>query len=240
MPQKVLLANNAQSVLAHLPEHIDPNTTRLFVLIYAPDLKSHPLASTAASQRPSHSQSMASSFSNISHPDETDQHTPAHTPGEFPSGGSGILTDLDPAPITSDTNLAMDSTSTLFKTLHNQARAIVDRDTTIFPFTTPHGHKHILKSLSPETVYIQESLCGGEGEIVADLSGWVRQIIVVVGDEAGAGGLVDTDDEAVRKRGKDGKMWWQTEERTGLGKRVAVVESLKIGEDWRRRINEMD
>jgi hypothetical protein len=33
-----------------------------------------------------------------------------------------------------------------------------------------------------------------------------------------------------------GDLWWQREERTGLGKRVVVVESLKVGDDWRRRV----
>jgi hypothetical protein len=212
----------------------------VFVLIYAPDLKTHPLATatTSASQQSMRSQSMASSFSNISHPGDQTPDTPAQTPGEFPTSG---LTELDPAP----EDATLFSTSTLFKTLHNQARALVERDSHILPFTTPNGHKHILKSLSPEIIYIQESLCGeaGEGEIVADLSGWVRQIVVVVGDEGGAGGLVDTDDEAERKRmgGKDGKgVWWMREERTGLGKRVAVVEGVKVGDDWGRRVNEQD
>ncbi|KIX07397.1 uncharacterized protein Z518_02050 [Rhinocladiella mackenziei CBS 650.93] len=212
------------SILAHLPEYIDPDLTRVFVLIYAPDLKTHPLSPVAA-RRPS--QSMTSSFSNIS---QTDAHTPAQTPGDFPSGtDEGILSHVEPNPI--------DDSSSLYKTLYNQAMAIVDRDNMILPYTTPNGHKHILRSLAPEVVYIQESLCGRDGEIVSDLSGWVRQTVVVIGDEGGHGGLIDTDDESVTKKPET---WWQKEERTGLGKRVAVVESLKIGEDWQRRVNDQD
>jgi len=170
---------------------------------------------------------MTSSFSNIS---QADAHTPAQTPGEFPPGtDDGILAHVDPNPI--------DESSSLYKTLHNQAQAVADRETMVLPFTSRNGHKHILKSLAPELVYIQESLCGRDGEIVSDLSGWVRQTVVVIGDEGGHGGLVDTDDEAATKRQET---WWQKEERTGLGKRVAVVESLKIGEDWQRRVNEQD
>ena len=172
---------------------------------------------------------MASSFSNIS---QTDAHTPAQTPGEFPEGDDGMLSQVDPNPI--------NDTTSLYKTLHNQAQALVEKDTMILPFTSRNGHKHILKSLAPELVYIQESLCGSEGEVVADLSGWVRQTVVVIGDEGGHGGLVDTDDEGARKGRGSGQVWWQTEERTGLGKRVAVVESLKIGDDWDRRVNEKD
>jgi hypothetical protein len=213
-----------QSILAHLPEHINPDTTRVFVLICAPDLKTHPLGATATGRQPS--QSMASSFSNIS---QADAHTPAQTPGDFPEG-DGILSSVSPNPI--------DESSALYKTLHNQAQAVVERDTMVLPFTSPNGHKHILKSLSPEIVYIQESLAGPNGEVVAELSGWVKQTVVVIGDEGGAGGLIDTDDEGGREK-LQGK-WWMQEERTGLGKRVSVVEGVKVGDDWRRRMNDSD
>lgn len=212
------------SILSHLPSEVNLESTRLFVLIYAPELKTHPLSPTAT-RRPS--QSMTSSFSNISH---TDAHTPAQTPGEFP-GDAGILANVDPNPI--------DETSTLYKTLHNQAAVLVERDTMIIPFTSSTGHKHILKSLTPEIVYIQESLCGRDGDIVADLSGWVKQTVVVIGDEGGHGGLVDTDDEGGHAENKK-DVWWMKEERTGLGKRVTVVESEKIVDDWRRRVGEVD
>ena len=238
-----------QSILAHLPEHLNPETTRVFVLIYAPDLKVHPLStvqpspSTSGPKPSRSSQSMASSFSNISQTDA--QHTPAQTPGDFPTSADGddqgILANVDPNPV-------VEQTTSLFKTLYNQAEAIVERETMILPFSSPQGHRNILKSLSPEVVYVQESLCGRDGETVADVSGWVRQIVVVIGDEGGAGGLVDTDDEVARRKGRDGmgtqegggQLWWMREERTGLGKRVAVVEGVKVGDDWRRRINEVD
>lgn len=171
---------------------------------------------------------MASSFSNIS---QAEAHTPAQTPGDFPEG-EGILSSVDPNPL--------DESSSLYKTLHNQAQSLVEKDSMILPYTSRNGHKHIIKSLAPELVYIQESLCGVEGEVVADLSGWVRQIVAVIGDEGGQGGLIDTDDEGARTGRKQGVVWWQTEERTGLGKRVAVVESLKVADDWQRRVNERD
>jgi hypothetical protein len=236
----------AQSILAHLPEHINPDSTRVFVLIYAPDMKTHPLSAISSSNngqgpKPSRSsQSMASSFSNISQTDA--QQTPAQTPGEFPTNDDdqGILASVSPHPI-------VEETSSLFKTLYNQALAIVERETMILPFSSEKGHRNILKSLTPEVVYMQESLCGRDGELVADVGGWVRQVVVVIGDEGGAGGLVDTtDDEGARRRNGDGgksvggQKWWMREERTGLGKRVAVVEGVKVGDDWRRRINEID
>jgi len=171
---------------------------------------------------------MASSFSNIS---QGDLHTPGATPGEFPGESDGILSSVDPNPI--------DETSSLYKTLHNQAQALVEKDSMIMPFTSRSGHVHILRSLAPEIVYIQESLCGDDGDIVTHLSGWVKQTIVVIGDEGGHGGLVDTDDEMTHAQAK-GQIWWQKEERTGLGKRVAVVESLKVGDDWQRRMEDQD
>ncbi|KAK5228268.1 hypothetical protein LTR72_002151 [Exophiala xenobiotica] len=210
------------SILSHLPEYADPDTTRVFVLIYTPELKTHPVSHRRASQ------SMTSSFSNIS---QGDAHTPAQTPDDFPSGTTddGILAHVDPKPV--------EDTTSSYRTLHDQALAIVDKETMILPFTSSRGHKHILRSLAPELVYIQESLCGSDGEIISELSGWVRQTVVVIGDEGGHGGLVDTDDESVTQKTET---WWQKEERTGLGKRVAVVESLKIGEDWQRRVNDRD
>lgn len=159
------------------------------------------------------------------------------TPGEFPSGDSngGILTTVDPQPID-------ESTSSLYKTLHNQAMALVDRDTMIIPFTSQQGHKHIIRSLQPEIVYIQESMCGTEGEVVAELNGWVRTTVVVIGDEGGLGGLVDTDteDEGARKGSSYGEKWWKREDRTGVGRGVGVVEALRVGEDWRRRVGGED
>ena len=142
-----------------------------------------------------------------------------------------MFANVEPNPI--------DETSPLYKTLHNQSQALVERDNMIMPFTSRTGHIHMLRSLAPETVYIQESMCGNDGDIVAKLSGWVKETIVVIGDEGGHGGLVDTDDEMASSHAK-GNLWWQREERTGLGKRVFVVESLKVGDDWRRRVSQHD
>ena len=198
----------------------------MVVLIYAPELTAHPLAIAPSSKGGSSitHESRTSSFSNISHGD-------AHTPGEFPGASDGSLTHLDPNP--------MDNTSPLFKTLYNQAMTIVEKDSMILPFTTLTGHLHILRSLAPRTVYIQQSLCGDDGEIASSLSGWVKQIVVVIGDEGGHGGLVDTEDEEGLGKTRS-QEWWQKEERTGLGRGIAVVDSLKIGDDWRRRIGEHD
>ena len=163
---------------------------------------------------------MTSSFSNIAHED-------AHTPGE----DGGPLASVEPRPV--------EDSSPLFKTLYSQAQNIVEKETMIVPFTTQSGHVHLLRHLAPETVYIQESLCGTDGDVVSHISGWVRQVVVVVGDEGGHGGLVDSEDE-VALEAERGEKWWQKESRVGLGKGVEVVDGLRAGEDWRRRVTGHD
>lgn len=190
---------------------------------------------------------MTSSYANIATPGAD---TPIQTPGEFPHDSSedqGFLTQVDPKPMSShqspsrdnsalsrSTGNPLDDASPLYKSLHNQAIALVERETHILPFSSQQGHKHILRSIGPELVYIQESLCGRQGDIVAELKGWVRQIVVVIGDEHGTGGLVDSDDEGDRKD-RSGE-WWRKEEVTGVGRGVTVVESVHVGEDWQRRV----
>lgn len=140
------------------------------------------------------------------------------------------------------TNPLDDEANSLFKTLYNQANALVDRDTSILLFTSREGHKHILRSIQPEMVYIQESLCGTDGSLVSELQGWVRQTVVVIGDEGGFGGLIDSDtedDNSTQKgAGARSEKWWKKESVTGVGRGVSVVESLHVGEDWRRRVND--
>jgi len=63
-------ANATQSILSHLPRNTDFAKIRLFILIYAPGLKEHPLDAAAA--RP---QSLSSSFSNIQTPGEEQDKT---------------------------------------------------------------------------------------------------------------------------------------------------------------------
>lgn len=183
---------------------------------------------------------MASSYANIATPGAD---TPVQTPGEFPHDSiedQGLLAQVEPRAMSSQHSPSrggrnpLDDASPLYKSLHNQAIALVERETHILPFTSQQGHKHMLRSIGPELVYIQESLCGRHGEIVSELKGWVRQIVVVIGDEHGTGGLVDSDDEG---DGKDRSgEWWRKEEVTGVGRGVTVVESVHVGEDWQRRV----
>ena len=149
---------------------------------------------------------MGSSYSNISHGDA--QSPPKASPN------------LD-AP-----------KSKMFETLCAQAQAIVDKETMIMPFSTATGYIPMLRHLSPETVYLQASLAGAGGEYVTQVKSWVDQIVLVVGDDSGHGGLADSEDE----HGVSVDKWWMDDPRIGLGKGVEVVDGLRVGEDFRRRV----
>ncbi|PBP27531.1 peroxin 22-like protein [Diplocarpon rosae] len=199
------------SILSHLPRDIDHSKVRLFVLIYAPGLKEHPLDATAA--RPPGS--LSSSFSNIGH----DQ---AQTP----------LSD-------SEKQLTSTSPSPAFNVIYSQALALVEKETMVLPFITPTGHVHILRHLGPEIIYLQESLAGEQGSVITHLHTWLRQdVILVVGADGGHGGLADSESEAEHFVKKE--HWWEREERVGRGRGVVVVEGLRVGDDWARRIENKD
>ena len=204
-----------QSLLSHLPDQIDPDNVRVFVLIYAPGLK-HAIKQGSSSNR---TLSVASSYSNIA-PEE------AMSSGELPPADSAQ---------SSDDNSGR---TPFFNSLYSQAQAIVEKESTIMPFSTQTGFVHLVRHLSPDIVYVQESLAGNDGEHVQHISGWVRQVVVVVGDEGGRAGLIDSDDESALA--EKGEKWWQREGTTGIGKRIDVVDSLRTGDDWRRRVSGHD
>lgn len=105
----------------------------------------------------------------------------------------------------------------------------------VLPFTTPNGHLHILRHLAPDFVYLQESLSGRDGENVTKLQTWLRQdVVLVVGADGGHGGLADSESEAEQSERRE--HWWEKEERTGRGRGLVVVEGLRVGDDWARRI----
>lgn len=170
---------------------------------------------------------MDSSYSNIE-PEEVPGATTAGTPGNE-------LTSVEPHTTADE----LESTSRLFKTLYTQAQALVAKETMIMPYSTPNGHVHLLRHLSPDIVYIQESLTGNEGEAVKQLSNWVRHVVVVVGDEGGRGGLVDSEDE-LSPADESHEKWYRKEGVTGIGKHIDIVDSLKAGDDWRRRVSGHD
>lgn len=104
----------------------------------------------------------------------------------------------------------------------------------VLPFTTSSGHIHILRHLNPEIVYLQESLAGSNGELITHLQSWLRQDVVLVVGAEGGGGLADSESEAEQPSNEN--QWWRSEERVGLGRGVVVVEGLRVGDDWARRV----
>ena len=124
----------------------------------------------------------------------------------------------------------------MFDTLYTQAQAIVEKETMIMPFSTLTGYIPMLRHLGPETVYLQASLAGDKGQEVDQIKSWVDQIVLVVGDDSGHGGLVDSEDE----HGTEENKWWVDDSRIGLGKGVEVVDGLRVGEDFRRRVSGHD
>ena len=164
---------------------------------------------------------MTSSYSNIGHED-AQSHSDDRP-----------LETIDPRPISSPPR------SKKFEKLYAEAQALVEKVTMIMPFTIPEGHIHLLRHLEPEIVYIQEPLTGPKGNVVTQISNWVRQIVIVVGDESGHGGLVDSEDEKAN-RDAEGQKWWQGDPRIGLGKGVEVVEGLMVGDHWRRVVRGHD
>ncbi|KAM0294013.1 hypothetical protein ACHAO9_001705 [Fusarium lateritium] len=194
------------SILSHIPRHIDHSKVKLFVLIYAPGLK-EPSMDTATSNLPP--TSLSSSFSNIGH----DQ---VQTPAE-------------------ESKNQLESASPAFNSIYSQAAGLVEKETMVLPFTTPNGHVHILRHLQPEVIYLQKALSGQDGSIITTLQTWLRHdVILVVGADGGSGGLADSESEAERAGKK--VEWWQRPERVGRGRGVVVVDSIRLNDDWARRV----
>lgn len=122
-----------------------------------------------------------------------------------------------------------------FNAVYSQALTLVEKESMVMPFTSANGHVHILRHLHPEVVYLQESLAGESGSFITHIQTWLRyDIILVVGADGGHGGLADSESEA-EKPNKSEK-WWQREERVGRGRGVVVVDSLRVSDDWARRV----
>ncbi|KAL5115485.1 hypothetical protein ACEQ8H_006626 [Pleosporales sp. CAS-2024a] len=210
------------TILAHLPD-TDFATTRLFVLVYSPSLRSRPQSRAGTS-------SLADSYSAIS--------TPSRTPGEE-------LQSLDPQPdertVYTPAMSARSSDTMLWNTLHAQALRLVEKPAMVMPFSQPTGFVHMLRHLGPDLVYVVDALSGMSGTNIQDTKRWVGQTVVVVGsDGTGLGGLVDTDDEAHPPKGKSTEhsvsKWWESADMVGLGKGVEVVDASRLTDDYERRV----
>ena len=199
-------------MLSHLPARDNSNDTEVFVLIYAPKLKSLP----PVDYNPAVS-TLGSAYSQIS--------TPATTPGAELQSISPRIHAVD-----------NDPPNHQFDLLYSQARALVSSPARILPFTTPDGYVHILRQLGPQCVYVSDTLSGKDGDFIAQLNGWVGQTILVAGDE-GHGGLADTETEDEGAPGAQKSRWYEHSSLVGLGKGVEVVDAGRVGDDWARRIS---
>lgn len=108
----------------------------------------------------------------------------------------------------------------------------------VLPFTSPSGHVHILRHLNPDIVYLQETLASHNGEIITHLQTWLRQDVVLIVGAEGSGGLADSESEA--EGAPKEHRWWKNEDRVGLGRGVVVVEGLRVGDDWAKRVEQKE
>ncbi|KAK3314772.1 hypothetical protein B0H66DRAFT_563623 [Apodospora peruviana] len=200
------------TILSHIPRQNDFSKVKLYVLIYAPNLKDTAMDTSSNLPPPS----LSSSFSAI-------EHAQAQTPGDETKNPLAAGSSSDPA----------------LNTVYAQAQSLVEKDSMVLTFTSPNGHVHILRHIQPEIVYLQESLAGENGEAVTQLQSWLKHdVILVVGAESGHGGLADSESEA-EKPGK-AEVWWQKEERVGRGRGVVVVDGMRVHDDWGRRVQGKD
>lgn len=153
--------------------------------------------------------SLASSYSNINAPSED-------------------MATVDPQPLSNRS-----SGASYYDLVHRQAVRLVRDPVAIMPFTSPTGYMHMLKHIEAETVYVVDSLAGRGGENVVALQDWARKIVVVVGGDA-AGLVDDTEEEGHAETRR--RPWWEGSSMIGLGKRVEVVEAVRVGDDFARRV----
>ncbi|KAF3766046.1 hypothetical protein M406DRAFT_329889 [Cryphonectria parasitica EP155] len=177
----------------------DHSKIKLFILIYAPNLKDTSTDTPASRPPPS----LSSSFSMVG-------QEQAVTPGE--ETRSPQLTALG---------------NSAFNKTYAQAVDLVEKEVNVLPFTTLAGYVHILHHLKPEVVYLQESLAGDNGSNVQKLQTWLRHdVILVVGADNGHGGLADSESEAEKAHVE--QKWWQREDRVGRGRGVVVVDGMRV------------
>ncbi|CAZ85479.1 unnamed protein product [Tuber melanosporum] len=210
------------SLLSHLPHPLDLTHTVVNILVYSPQLKTHPLSKSSAF-RSQHAAAAAAAVV------------------EAPVGSSDKLLHKPSASHFSPTA----STFTLASSMLPSECPLEH----ILPFTQASSIVPLLRTLAPETVYIEEPLTlPTSGGIVSTLleGRWVGNVVVgLIGDDDQLAQLMDSDDEKMQEEEKTRKgegKWWGTEVegsiRGRFGNRVQIVEGWVLIEDWRRRVEE--
>lgn len=144
---------------------------------------------------------------------------------EFPSDIQRELSQVDSS---SRKFCSLTPTSTEFDSIYSAALSMVEKDSMVLPFTSNTGHAQILRHLNPDIIYLQESLSGTDGEIINHIHTWSRQDVVLVIDDSGASrGSADYET-------KD--HWWRRLDRVGRGRGVIAVDTVRVGDDWAKRV----
>ncbi|KAL0470124.1 hypothetical protein QR685DRAFT_522828 [Neurospora intermedia] len=201
------------SILSHIPRNIDLSLTKLYILIYAPQLKDK----SEGSSKPA---SLSSSFSNI------EAETPAETPAESK--------DKDPLADSAYTSLYNQAAALVSKPSH-----ILTFST---PAGHSHILRHIQPEIiylqeslaGPDGNVITSLQTWLRHDIV---------LVVGAEQGDGGLADSDSEDDDTEKNGEKEKKdkeikWWQKEERVGRGRGVVVVDvrAGKLGDDWVRRV----
>ncbi|RKF73006.1 putative peroxin-22-like protein [Golovinomyces cichoracearum] len=119
-------------------------------------------------------------------------------------------------------------TSTEFDSIYFAALNLVEKDSMVLPFTSTTGHAQILRHLNPDIIYLQESLSGTDGEIINHIHTWSRQDVVLIIDDNGAfRGSAEYETK---------NNWWKSLDRVGSGRGVIVVDAVRVGDDWAKRV----
>ncbi|KHE78270.1 hypothetical protein GE21DRAFT_1223833 [Neurospora crassa] len=202
------------SILSHIPRNIDLSLTKLYILIYAPQLKDK----SEGSSKPA---SLSSSFSNI------EAETPAETPAESK--------DKDPLADSAYTSLYNQAAALVSKPSH-----ILTFST---PAGHSHILRHIQPEIiylqeslaGPDGSVITSLQTWLRHDIVL--------VVGAEQGDGGLADSDSEDDDDTEKNGEKEKedkevKWWQKEERVGRGRGVVVVDvrAGKLGDDWVRRV----
>ncbi|KAK3392271.1 hypothetical protein B0T20DRAFT_52072 [Sordaria brevicollis] len=200
------------SILSHIPRNIDLSLTKLYVLIYAPQLKDK---SEDSSKPPS----LSSSFSNI------EAETPAESKDKDPLADSAYtsLYNQAAALVSKPSHILTFSTPAGHSHIlrHIQPEIIYLQES----LAGPDGS--VITSLQTwlrhDIVLVVGAESGDGGLADSDSE-----------DDA------DTEKNGEKEKKKEAEetKWWQKEERVGKGRGVVVVDvrAGKLGDDWIRRV----
>ncbi|KAI5238353.1 hypothetical protein E4T43_07470 [Aureobasidium subglaciale] len=195
------------SILSHLPEDIDPATTNLFILIYAPGLTSLPNLPTSTSV----STTLSSSYASVSYPGSSSSSPSSKSLFDALWQKSLSLVDK-PSQV-----LPFSTPTGYIHILRHLSPSLVYL--TDNPTLSGHNGEHVqqLKGWVGQTILI----VGDDG------AGGLLDTETETEDE---------DSRRGKAKEATSAKWWETSNLVGLGKDVEVVDISRMGEDWWRRV----